>query len=155
MTLDQSKVQMGIWAILAAPLFMSNDLRLIRSEFKEILLNKQVIDVNQDPMGVPGKRIFHNATLDIWLRKLQSPLTQLEERQSKDTPTSFAIAFINRESKGTIKPKVLLDELGLHFTYEISDLFEHKSFGQLNSEDYLQVDVPATGIRLLKAELII
>lgn len=40
LTIDQSKTQMAIWAILAAPLLMSNDLTNIRQEFKEILLNK-------------------------------------------------------------------------------------------------------------------
>lgn len=39
---DQSKAQMAIWAILAAPLIMSNDLEQIQSEFKEILLNPYV-----------------------------------------------------------------------------------------------------------------
>ena len=40
LSVDQSKAQMGMWAILAAPLFMSNDLRTIRPEFEEILLNR-------------------------------------------------------------------------------------------------------------------
>lgn len=37
---DQSKAQMAIWAILAAPLLMSHDLAYIRNEFKEILQNR-------------------------------------------------------------------------------------------------------------------
>lgn len=47
---------MALWAILASPLLMSVDLRTIRPEFKEILLNKDVIAINQDPMGVQGRR---------------------------------------------------------------------------------------------------
>jgi hypothetical protein len=34
LSLDQSEVQMAIWAIFAAPLIMSNDLRTIRPEFE-------------------------------------------------------------------------------------------------------------------------
>lgn len=45
---------MAIWAILAAPLIMSNDLRSIEPKFKEILLNKDVIAINQDPLGIQG-----------------------------------------------------------------------------------------------------
>lgn len=48
---------MAIWAILAAPLIMSNDLRNIRPEFKEILQNKEIIAVNQDPLGMQGRRL--------------------------------------------------------------------------------------------------
>lgn len=40
LTIEQSKTQMAIWAILAAPLIMSNDLKNVRPEFEEILLNK-------------------------------------------------------------------------------------------------------------------
>jgi len=54
---DQSKAQMAIWAILAAPLIMSNDLRSIRQEMKDILLNKDVIAVDQDPLGIQGRRL--------------------------------------------------------------------------------------------------
>ena len=55
---EQSKAQMAIWAILAAPLIMSNDLRNIRDEYKQILLNKDVIAVNQDPLGIQGERMY-------------------------------------------------------------------------------------------------
>lgn len=40
LSLEQSKVQMAIWAILAAPLIMSNDLDRMRPELGEILLNR-------------------------------------------------------------------------------------------------------------------
>ncbi|TDG50834.1 hypothetical protein AWZ03_002823 [Drosophila navojoa] len=51
---DQSKLQMAIWAVLAAPLIMSNDLAKVRPEIKEILQNRDVIAVNQDPLGIQG-----------------------------------------------------------------------------------------------------
>lgn len=54
LSFDQSKVQMAIWAILAAPLLMSTDLKNIKPEMKEILLNKEVIAVNQDALGKAG-----------------------------------------------------------------------------------------------------
>lgn len=48
---EQSKTQMAIWAILAAPLLMSVDLRTIRPEYKAILQNRKIIAVDQDPLG--------------------------------------------------------------------------------------------------------
>jgi alpha-N-acetylgalactosaminidase len=47
-----------MWAIMASPLLMSVDLRTIRPEFKAILLNTEIIAVNQDPMGVQGRRVY-------------------------------------------------------------------------------------------------
>lgn len=49
---------MAIWAILAAPLLMSVDLRSIRPEYKAILQNKKIIAVDQDPLGIQGRRIY-------------------------------------------------------------------------------------------------
>ena len=54
---DQQRVQMGMWAIMASPLIMSVDLRTIRPESKALLQHKRLIAINQDPMGVQGRRI--------------------------------------------------------------------------------------------------
>lgn len=48
---------MALWAIMAAPLFMSNDLRAISSEARSILQNKIAIGINQDPLGFQGRRL--------------------------------------------------------------------------------------------------
>jgi hypothetical protein len=52
LSLDQARAQMGMWCMLAAPLIMSADLRAIRPEFREILLNREAIKIDQDPLGV-------------------------------------------------------------------------------------------------------
>lgn len=49
---------MGMWALFASPLFMSVDLRDIDNESKKILLNKEVIAISQDPLGIQGRRMF-------------------------------------------------------------------------------------------------
>lgn len=54
---DQAVTQMAMWAIMAAPLFMSNDLRHISPEAKWLLQNKEVIAINQDPLGKQGYQI--------------------------------------------------------------------------------------------------
>lgn len=58
LSMDQSRSQMALWAIMAAPLFMSNDLRTISSGARTILQNKVAIGINQDPMGVQGRRLI-------------------------------------------------------------------------------------------------
>lgn len=56
---------MAIWAILAAPLIMSNDLAAVGPQFSKILLNKQVIAVNQDAMGIQGERIRFDRSIEV------------------------------------------------------------------------------------------
>lgn len=71
LTYDQSKTQMAIWAVLAAPLLMSNKLTEIQPQFKEILQNKEVIKINQDALGIQGTRVFrvcysHSSIFNIY-----------------------------------------------------------------------------------------
>ena len=51
---DQQITQMALWAVMAAPLLMSNDLRHISLQAKMLLQNKDVIAINQDPLGKQG-----------------------------------------------------------------------------------------------------
>jgi hypothetical protein len=47
----QCEVQIAMWAIFAAPLLMSNDLRNLSASAKAILQNPGVLAINQDPAG--------------------------------------------------------------------------------------------------------
>ena len=49
----QAGLQMGAWAIFAAPLIMGNDVRDLTASQRSILLNKDVIAISQDPLGAP------------------------------------------------------------------------------------------------------
>ena len=68
LSFEQSRAQMALWAIMASPLLTSVDLRTIRPEYKAILQNSEIIAVNQDPMGVQGRRIYQvNFCIDVEL----------------------------------------------------------------------------------------
>uniref|UniRef100_A0A914C779 Alpha-galactosidase n=1 Tax=Acrobeloides nanus TaxID=290746 RepID=A0A914C779_9BILA len=68
LTVDQAKVQMSMWSIWSSPLFMGNDLTNIAPGHKEVLLNKYVIGINQDPMGILGE--MKNQTGSFTLKDL-------------------------------------------------------------------------------------
>ncbi|CAL1261570.1 unnamed protein product [Larinioides sclopetarius] len=83
----QARVQMAVWSILPAPLLMSNDLRQMHPAFKSILLNHKAIKINQDPMGLPGKRVYKKNNIEVWTR----PISPVKEKK-----TSYAILVLNR-----------------------------------------------------------
>lgn len=58
LSVDQARSQMALWAIMAAPLIMSNDLRKLDNSARAILQNKVAIAINQDPMGIQGRRLL-------------------------------------------------------------------------------------------------
>ena len=89
---EQCKTQMAMWAIFAAPLLMSVDLRTLKPDYKAILKNKNIIAVNQDPLGIQGRRIYKQKGIEIWARPIM-PVYRAKY--------SYAVVFLNRRTDGT------------------------------------------------------
>ncbi|XP_039295186.1 alpha-N-acetylgalactosaminidase [Nilaparvata lugens] len=144
---EQSKVQMAMWAILAAPLLMSVDLRSIRPEYKAILQNKKIIAVDQDPLGIQGRRIYKHKGIEIWAR----PITPISHSYF-----SYAVAFLNRRTDGTPSDvAVTLQEMGLVAPggYRIEDLYEDVDYGVLTPQTKIKVKVNPSGVVILRADV--
>ncbi|XP_042228163.1 alpha-N-acetylgalactosaminidase-like isoform X2 [Homarus americanus] len=145
---EQSKSQMAMWAIFAAPLLMSVDLRTIRPEYKAILQNRAVIEVNQDPLGIQGKRIYKDKGIEIWAR----PITPVFQGHY-----SYGVAFLNRRTDGTpSEVSVTLREIGLsyHGGYAITDLFDSVHYGTVLPDKRFKVDVNPSGVVLVRCEVV-
>jgi alpha-galactosidase len=70
MTNDEYRTHMSLWALLAAPLLAGNDLSKMTEDTKSILINKRVIAIDQDALGVQGKRMSKDGDLEIWSKPL-------------------------------------------------------------------------------------
>ncbi|CAH0696001.1 unnamed protein product [Spodoptera exigua] len=144
LTEDQARVQMAVWSILAAPLLMSVDLATIKPEFKAILLNKDVIAVNQDPLGKQGLRVWKKtdrgvrSRLEIWNRKLHDGAYAVAFVSQRDDGIPYAANFTDNEMQ---LPKG---------TYEVQDLYKDEGVRQWNSEDNFEVRVNPSGVKFYK-----
>ena len=70
LTAAENRSHFSFWALLAAPLMAGNDLRDMKAEVHDILTNKEVIAVNQDPLGRQGRRVWKNGDLEVWSKPL-------------------------------------------------------------------------------------
>ncbi len=70
MTTTEYRSHFSFWAMLAAPLIAGNDLRDMKPEIHDILTNKEVIAVDQDPLGRQGRRVWQNGDLEVWSKAL-------------------------------------------------------------------------------------
>ncbi|CAH1268336.1 NAGA [Branchiostoma lanceolatum] len=128
---EESKAQMAMWAILAAPLFMSNDLRSISPEARTILMNKEVIRISQDSLGMQGRRVIKGTNkVETWVRQVQ-------------TKETYAVAFLNRREDGM--PYNHTTTLGsLNFTstmgYEVVDVYTNHRYGHFGLDTKLTGD---------------
>jgi len=119
LTYDQSRAQMAIWAILAAPLIMSVDLRTIRPEYKEILQNEGVIRVDQDPLGLMGQRVTPKGKQEVWMREVlpevdgvRSCAVVVFNKDASFRPTNYALKLSDYPSFFTAD-----------YWYKVEDLF--------------------------------
>ena len=135
LSLDECRAHFGMWAMLAAPLIAGNDLRIMKPEVRDILINREVLAVDQDPAGRQGYLVQQpEKDLQVWVRPLVDP-------------TQIAVALLNRGSVA-ITNELSLASIGIHGPAFFRDLFAHQDLGlQTNS---LAITVPAHGIRLLK-----
>lgn len=69
MTANEYRTHMSLWALTAAPLLAGNDIRTMSDVTKAILLNKEVIAIDQDPLG---KQAFplKSGELETWVKPL-------------------------------------------------------------------------------------
>ncbi len=70
LTDDESRTHFGLWALLAAPLIAGNDLTHMNAQTREILLNREVIAIDQDPLGKQASLVFRKDDLEIWTKPL-------------------------------------------------------------------------------------
>jgi alpha-galactosidase len=60
----------SLWALMAAPLMAGNDIAHMDETTRSILLNKEVIAVDQDSLGVQGHRVWKEGDSEIWVKPL-------------------------------------------------------------------------------------
>jgi alpha-galactosidase len=70
LTLAESRAHFSLWCIIAAPLIAGNDVRHMSKEVYDILTDKDVIAIDQDPLGKQGWRFRAETGREIWVREL-------------------------------------------------------------------------------------
>nr|XP_042906106.1 alpha-N-acetylgalactosaminidase isoform X2 [Parasteatoda tepidariorum] len=91
---EEARSQLALWAIMASPLLMSNDLRSLKPEFKELLLNKDILSINQDTLGLMGKRIY-NRTEEGIITPLRWGISDKSLRDRKRQVLFFTNSFLS------------------------------------------------------------
>jgi alpha-galactosidase len=121
LTTTENRTHFSLWAIMAAPLIAGNDLRNMPPDVKEILTNKEVIAVDQDPLGRQGRRVWKDGDLEVWAKQLQDG--------------SRAVVLLNRgASPQTVT--ATWEQIGYpdHLSASIRDLWAHKDLGKFTGK---------------------
>ena len=134
MTDVEYRSHFSLWSIMAAPLLIGTDLRTIKPDALQILLNKEVIAVDQDPLGVQGKQVRDANGIHVIVKPLKDG--------------SEAVAVFN-EADAANDVSVSASEIGLKTatSYRLRDLWAHT---QTNGDGSIKVHLPAHGTAMYR-----
>uniref|UniRef100_A0A6J0T9K1 Alpha-galactosidase n=1 Tax=Pogona vitticeps TaxID=103695 RepID=A0A6J0T9K1_9SAUR len=132
---EQAQSQMALWTIMAAPLFMSTDLRVISERAQKILQNKLMIKINQDPLGIQGRRILQEKShIDVFLRPLSH--------------SANALVFFSRRTDMPYRYTSSLAQLNFtqNVVYEAQDVYTEQIISGLKVADNFTVVINPSGV---------
>ncbi|XP_066490442.1 alpha-N-acetylgalactosaminidase [Tiliqua scincoides] len=132
---EESRSQMALWTVLAAPLFMSTDLRTISEASRKILQNKLMIKINQDPLGIQGRRILKEKShIEVFLRPLSH--------------SGSAVVFFSRRTDMPYRYTTCLALLNFtqNAVYEAQDVYTGQIISGLKTSTFFTVIINPYGV---------
>ncbi|CAM5081093.1 unnamed protein product [Natator depressus] len=132
---EQSRSQMALWTVLAAPLFMSTDLRTLSRSSREILQNRLMIKINQDPLGIQGRRVLREKSqIEVFLRPLSH--------------SASALVFLSRRTDMPYRYTTSLSKLNFSTSavYEAQDVYSGGIISGLKAGENFTVIVNPSGV---------
>ena len=93
MTREEYRAHFSMWALFSAPLLAGNDISSMTAGTKEILLNKEVIAIDQDPLGQQGRRVKKTGDQEIWSKQLQDGSRAVVLLNRGPAPTKIAVSW--------------------------------------------------------------
>jgi alpha-galactosidase len=137
MSAAEYRSHFSLWCILAAPLMAGNDVRNMSPEIAGILMNKELIALDQDPLGLQGRRVKRSGDLDVWAKQLADG--------------SRAVALLNR---GTAESQMSVSWSDIGYPDELSasvrDLWAKKDIGKLKGA--FSATVPSHGVVVIRVK---
>jgi len=121
MTTTEYQAHFSLWALLAAPLIAGNDLRSMTPEIHDILTNREVIAIDQDPLGREGRRVWKDGDLEVWGKQLKNG--------------DRAVILLNRGSSPH-EITMTWEQIGYpaHVSAAVRDLWTHKDLGKFTGK---------------------
>jgi alpha-galactosidase len=137
MSLTEYRAHFSMWCLLAAPLLAGNDIRSMSADIHDILTNKEVIAIDQDPLGREGRRVKRADGLEVWAKQLADG--------------GRAVALLNRTG-AEAKITASWTDLGYpdHVPAKVRDLWAKKDLGETSGS--FSASVPSHGVVMVRIE---
>jgi hypothetical protein len=140
MSYEEDKTHFTMWCIMCSPLLLGNDLTQMSNETKEIITNKEIIALNQDPLCYQARRFVKNEDgTQVWAKPL--------------VHTTSGIVAVTLYNTSDLEKEIDFDvnKVGINaeLSYTMRDLWAKKDLGK-STEKVQKFKVPAHGVVVLK-----
>jgi alpha-galactosidase len=134
MTATEYRSHFSMWSVMAAPLLIGSDLRSASAETFEILGNKEVTAVDQDPLGKQGAVVSSEGGRWVVAKEMEDgsrtvALFNESSRPQRVATTAAAVGLPGADA------------------YTLRDLWQHRSY---NTAGTISATVPAHGTVLVR-----
>lgn len=133
LTPNEQYTHISLWALLASPLLIGCDMTQLDEFTYSLLSNDEVLDINQDVLGMQASRIVQYENLEIWAKDLEDG--------------SKAVGLFNRGMFPASLTVTWMD-LGIRGSYTIRDVWSQKNIAESN-EKYTSL-IPSHGVKLIR-----
>ncbi len=133
LTPNEQYSHVSLWCLVAAPLIFSGDMTRLDEFTLGLLSNDEVLDVDQDPLGRPGRRVAIDEDLEVWAKDMEDG--------------TKAVGLFNRgEFEATVTAK--WPDLQIKEPRIVRDLWRQQDLGKFNGE--FKAKVPRHGVVLVR-----
>lgn len=138
MSEEEDRAHFTMWCMMNSPLLAGNDLRKMSPATLAILTNREVIALNQDPLGYQARRLRDDGNHELWAK----PLVDIKSGR-------VAVVLLNRSSESAsmdLNPA----EIGLRadHPHSVRDLWNGKT-DKKRTASKITVTVPSHGVACL------
>lgn len=134
----EERVHFGLWCMMASPLLIGCDLTQLREKSLQLLMNKELVALNQDPLGRQAYPVQHDRGTYVLVKDIE-----------KDHGKSRAVALYN-PTDSVRRIVVPLATLELAGKTHLRDLFSHQNLPA--TTDSIMATVPPHDIVILRAD---
>ena len=149
MTVNEDRAHFSMWAMLAAPLIAGNDLRNMSRETIGILTNRDVIEVNQDPLGVQAVKYRDEGDLEFWFKPLAKGDWAMAILNRAVPDKSVGFDWSREHVADNMSDRDA--DFATH-SYQVRDLWSGEDLG--TTETPLAIEVPARDVRMMRLTLV-
>jgi alpha-galactosidase len=134
MSPSEARAQFTMWAMVAAPLVVSDDVTKLSPSTIATLTNREVVAIDQDPLGIQGWRAAREGLVDVWVKPLAGH--------------RWAVAFLNRGAAAEpAHAAALLIGIRAQGKLVFRDLWGHRT---MRVGRQIRVTVPAQSVVLFR-----